>query len=432
VQFVVAGLVMAAVLSLATGWLSRRAAVDEAITDAEATTTLLARSVVQPAVPVGLVSQRASAVDRFDRLVRRRVLVGQVLRVKVWDADGTIVYSDEPRLIGRRFDLGDEEVAMARTGRSASSVDAEVSDLSRPENTYERPLGTLLEVYTPIRSPEGEPLLFEAYYSYEDVTQRGSAIVGSFRPITVGGILLFLLLTVPLVWLLARRLADSAADRERLLLVAAQASDTERRRIARDLHDGVVQELAGASFTLSATARDVDRLDLAEPERGRLRQELTTMAGVLRANLRSLRSLLVEIYPPDLGTNGLAAAVDDLVGPAVAGGVEVGVDLMDTTELPDDVVALVWRAAQECVRNALRHGNPNRLDIALHPSRADGSAVLLEVADDGRGFDPGQDAPTGHLGLKGLHDLAREAGATLTVSSAPGEGTRVSLEVPAR
>ena len=308
VQFVAAGLISAALLAIASGWLSRRAAVEEAIADARFTTTVLAESVVQPAIPRGLVDQEAASVDQFDRLIRHRVLVGEVLRVKIWDQAGTVIYSDEPRLIGDQFVLDEESLAILRDGGAA----AEVSDLSKPENPFEEPLGRLVEVYTQILSPEGEPLLFEAYFSYENVERRSETVLSAFRPITVGGILLFLLLTVPLVWLLARRLDETAADRERLLLAAANASDSERRRIARDLHDGVVQNLAGSSYELAAAARQVDALDATPLQRERLKDQLESLAGTLRQNLRSLRSLLVEIYPPDLSTNGLAAAMDDL------------------------------------------------------------------------------------------------------------------------
>ena len=81
--------------------------------------------------------------------------------MKLWREDGTIVYSDEPRLVGRRFDLGDDERAVLEHG----GAEAEVSDLDEPENEYERGFGKTVEVYSRVRSPEGEPLLFESYVS---------------------------------------------------------------------------------------------------------------------------------------------------------------------------------------------------------------------------------------------------------------------------
>jgi len=425
VQFVAVGLVAALILALLTSWLSRKAAVDEVIADATFTTEVLARSVVQPAMPRGLVDTESASVDKFDRLIRHRVLVGEVLRVKIWDEEGTVIYSDEPRLIGQQFELGDGSLDVLRNG----GAEAEVSDVSKAENPFEEPLGQLLEVYTQINSPEGEPLLFEAYFAYDDVERQSEEVFSAFRPITVGGILLFLLLTTPIVWLLARRLSDSATERERLLLIAAQASDAERRRIARDLHDGVVQELAGTSYSLAAAAQDVDGLDASAEQKLSLRTQLESLASTLRQNLRSLRSLLVEIYPPELSPPGLAAALDDLVAPAAAQGTQVTLDVADTSALSQEAVALVWRTAQEAVRNSLRHGHPQAIAIQLS---VEPDTVVLVVDDDGAGFDTTATRSPDNFGLRGLTDLAHEAGGELLVTSKHDAGTTVRLEVPRR
>jgi signal transduction histidine kinase len=221
------------------------------------------------------------------------------------------------------------------------------------------------------------------------------------------------------VWLLARRVNAAARERERLLRAAVDASDSERRRIARDLHDTVVQDLAGTSFALSAATREPD----VSP---RLAAKLTEVGASVRSSLRSLRSLLVEIYPPDLGTDGLAAALEDLVASAAAVGVTTTVDVADTSDVSDSVVALVWRVAQEAVRNALRHGNPSTLDVTVGVHNG---LVRLGVTDDGSGFDPGELPPDGHFGLRGLRDLIEETGGRLDIDSAPGRGARITLEV---
>ncbi len=426
-QFVAVGLVLASALAVLTGWFSQRAAQDEAVQDAKSTTELLARAVVVPALPSGPALTSAAELDRFDRLIRRRLRGADVLRVKLWDASGTVLYSDEPRLIGQQFELADEQRRVLATG----GTDAEVSDLSKSENVYERPLGRVLEVYTRVEGADGEPLMFELYYAYDDVAVRAGRVRGAFLPIAVGGILIFLVVTVPLVWLLARRLDEASSERERLLRAAAQASDAERRRIARDLHDGVVQDLAGTSFALSASARDV--AGGTPLDRGRLRQGLEDAASGVRHSLRSLRSLLVEIYPPDLTGPSLPSALDDLLAPASANGVDVSVELADTSELSDAAAGLIWRTAQECVRNALRHADPRtvRLTLAIHHHLDAPALARLEIADDGTGFDAGQPSDSHHFGLRGLRDLATEAGGSLVVTSSPAAGTTVVLEVPA-
>lgn len=416
IQFVAAGLVALIVLIVGSGWLSRRAATEEAIADARSTTRLLATTVVQPALTRGLVSQQSASLDRFDRLTLGRLIAGDVLRIKIWDVHGRIVYSDETRLIGQRFPLGVDELKVLQVGGTV----AEVSDLTRPENRFETKFGRLLEVYTQVWVPGGQRLLFEAYYSYDDVSRRSAQVLNAFRPITVAGLLIFVGLTVPLVWILARRLDDSAAERERLLTAAVEASEGERRRIARDLHDGVVQDLAGISFRVSAAARElVDRPELAT--------RIDALGTGVRQSLRALRSLLVEIYPPELRTEGLAAALDDLVAPALAAGIEVSLEVDDTDGVPAESTALTWRVAQEAVRNSVRHGSPARLSVRAAVAV---DTVSLEVVDDGVGFDPDSVPREGHLGLRGLRDLIIESGGTLVVESAPGAGTTVRLEIP--
>jgi len=414
-QFVVAGLVALVVLAVGSQILSREAATDEAVADARTTTRLIAKAVVEPALTRGLVEEQSAALDKFDRLALRSVIGDNVLRIKIWDHEGRIVYSDKTQLIGEQFELGEDEVEVLEDG----GTEAEVSDLSEPENLYERDFGRLLEVYTQVWTPEGQPLLFEAYYSYDEISERSSEVLDAFRPITVAALLLFMLLTVPLMWVLTRRLDASAAERERLLLAAVHASENERRRIARDLHDGVVQDLAGISFAASATSKDVaDRPDLV--------RKLDAIGSGVRSSLRSLRSLLVEIYPPNLRTDGLAAALDDLLAPATASGVRVTLEVGDTGAVREEVTALVWRVAQEAIRNALRHGQPSSLDVRVG---VEGSVVRLVVADDGAGFDVQTSPQDGHLGLRALRDLVGELGGSLDVRSAPGAGTTVLLEV---
>lgn len=419
VQFLAAGVVVLVLVGIATSWLSRDAADEEAIGDARALTEVLARSVAQPAVPRGLVDGDPAAIDKLDRQVLDRLLVGDVRRIKIWREDGTIVYSDRTELIGSRYPLDDEELEALREGRT----DAELSDLAKPENRFDRELGPdLLEVYTQIWSPEDEPLLFEAYFTADQIGRQREAVLARFLPITLGSLLVLLVLTTPLVLLLARRISRGARVREELLQAAVRSSDAERLRIARDLHDGVVQDLAGSSFALSTLATS----PTLDPD---VRTDLDEVSRTLRTSMRSLRSLLVEIYPPDLRTGGLAAALHDLTAPLAAAGVAVDVDVSGDEEAGDAVVALTWRVAQEAVRNVVHHAAATRVSVTVR--REDG-ALVLEVVDDGRGFDPSAAGPEGHFGLRNLDGLVRESGGTLEVESSPAGGTTLRMEVPVR
>lgn len=417
VQFLVIVAAMFVVVTLTTARFSQRAADDEAISDARAVTMVLARSVAQPAIPRGLVDADPAAIDRMDQRATSLLIVGEVQRVKIWHPDGRILYSDDTRLINQRYELDEHDLAVLTTG----DTEAEVSDLSEPENRFERGSGGLYEVYTRIYSPEGQPLLFEAYFSREEIDKERERIYGRFRPITFSALAAFTALTMPLLLLLMRRVSRTGEERERLLQSAVHASDAERLRIARDLHDGVVQDLAGASFALSTVAM---RPDLPPDTVG----ELERVSRSVRASMRSLRSLLVEIYPPELRTEGLEAALTDLLSPLSTQGITTTLTVDEMMGVPDHAVALAWRVAQEAVRNAQRHAHASRIDVHVE---LDNDELVLRVTDDGTGFDVDAVAP-GHFGLRGLQSLARDAGGRLEVVSARSEGTTVLLRVPVR
>ncbi|KRD45298.1 hypothetical protein ASE38_15140 [Cellulomonas sp. Root930] len=412
-------LVLVALLGLTA---SRRIAEQESVNDAARRTDLVADAVVQPVLLDGLATGDAAAVAALDTAVRDGVLGDGIIRVKVWDRTGRIVYSDDERLVGRTFPLDDDELAVLET----PATEAEVSDLDKPENVYERGQGKLLEVYRPVWTPDGTPLLFETYSRYDVVTDRSTALWRGFAGITVTSLLLLVVLMLPVLWTLLDRLRRGQRQREVLLLRAVEASDQERRRIAATLHDGVVQELAASSFALAGAAERAGRStapELAEP--------LRSASEAVRASIKGLRSLLVDIYPPSLQTAGLAAALTDLVGGLAARGtlVRLELDRDAAVGMAPEQEQLVYRVAHETLRNAVDHAHAQEVVVRL---ARDGDRVVLEVDDDGVGFDVPQvlaAPPEGHFGVRLLSDLATSAGAELAVRSAPGQGCRWRLTV---
>ena len=115
------------------------------------------------------------------------------MRVKLWTADGRIVYSDEPRLVGSVYPLGSEDRAAIETG----GVDAEVSDLCRPENRFERRWQKLLEVYLPVQTPDGRRLLFEAYFRFSSVAASARRSWLTFGPVLLLGLLVLWAVQTP-------------------------------------------------------------------------------------------------------------------------------------------------------------------------------------------------------------------------------------------
>jgi two-component system, NarL family, sensor kinase len=400
---------------------ARRLAEKESVTDAAKSAALLADAVVQPALQDGLATGDPQAFAAMDRAVRDHVLGASSVRVKIWTASGRIVYSDEPRLVGQTFPLGDEE----RSVFTHPVTRAEVSDLGREENRFERGQGRLLEVYRPVWTPSGEPLLFETYASFDGVTSRAGQLWRGFAGITVSSLLGLIVLMVPVVWRLLTRIRQSQQQRERLLERAVEASTDERRRIAGTLHDGVIQELAGASFVVSGAAVQADRV--GQPE---LAAQLREASGTVRRGIGGMRTLLVDIYPPNLETSGLAVALEDLATGLRSRNVDVALDLESTDDLNVYQARLVYRVANECLVNCMRHALATHVSVTL--ARHD-TEMVLEIADDGLGFDAEHvlgRPPEGHFGIKVLADVVREAGAELLLASAPGKGTRWRLRVP--
>lgn len=423
---VLAGVAVVLILVAVSGSIAaRRLSEKESVNDFAKVTNVVAEAVVQPALTDGLAEGDPAAVAAMDRVVRARVIGTASVRVKIWTPDGTIVYSDEPELIGQKFPLGSDQRAVFGTPQ----LRAEISDVDEPENQFERGQGKLLEVYRPVWTPNGSPLLFESYAPYDEVTSRATQLWRGFAGITLTSLVALIVLLTPVLWRLLDNARTGRTQREQLLQRAVDASTDERRRIAGSLHDGVVQELAATSFAVSSAAQRAEAA--GEPE---LASDLRKSAGTVRTTIGGLRSLLVDIYPPSLAHAGLTAALEDLAASLRLREVEVvlEVDSRAVDGLDEATSRLIYRVAQECLLNTTRHA---RARTAWMLVEYDGRCVVLEVSDDGQGFDAQavlEDPAEGHFGLRVLGDVADDSGAELWVVSVPGRGTCWQLKVPVR
>jgi signal transduction histidine kinase len=400
----------------------RSVAIDEAKRQTR-TRVQEAAQLVEATVGDGLLARRPAAVTAVDDVVVGRILSSSIVRVKIWSTGGRVLYSDEPAEIGGRFALSEDQRRLLRNG----GAQVEVTDLSRPENALDRREGRLIEAYTRIRAPSGTPLLFEIYQRFGSVTADARRLLKALAPPILGSIGLILLVQAPLVWSLTRRLQRSHEQREGLLANAVGSSRRERRRVAAYLHDGPVQELAGLAYSLAPVA-DRAASRGAGPDAAVVRN----VADRLRGTVRDLRALLVDLHPPILASAGLEAAIRDLVSPLVARGTRVELRVDGPERLDADTRALVYRVAQEAVRNVIAYADATAVSVEVDV--ADSTARLL-VADDGRGFAADvreRRRAEGHLGLSLVEELAGQAGGSLGVESREGEGTRVRLEVPLR
>ncbi|MFH8257234.1 GAF domain-containing sensor histidine kinase [Streptomyces roseolus] len=207
-------------------------------------------------------------------------------------------------------------------------------------------------------------------------------------------------------------------ERSRELTIAE-----ERSRLAHELHDAVSQKLFSLRLTAQAAAALVDR------DPARAKGELQQVAALAAEAADELRAAVVELRPAALDEDGLVHTLRTQVQVLDrAHSAAVVFDSPGIRALPAAQEEAVLRVAQEALHNALRHAEAARVAVTL---ARHGQGARLTVADDGRGFDPATVRSAGrHLGLVSMRDRAAGVGGALTVTSAPGEGTTIEMEVP--
>jgi signal transduction histidine kinase len=197
----------------------------------------------------------------------------------------------------------------------------------------------------------------------------------------------------------------------------------ERNRLARELHDSVTQKLFGLTLTAEAAATVLDR----DPDEAR--RQLQRLQGLTREAMEELRSLIFELRPPAVETEGLATALRKHVDVLQrVHGHELELHLEGDADSDGERAGEILRIAQEALQNAVRHAHAKRVDVSLH---ADDGRLRVAVTDDGVGFDPAEPGLRARrLGLTSMEERARALGGSLTIESRPGQGTTIALEVP--
>ncbi|MGH3826063.1 MAG: GAF domain-containing sensor histidine kinase [Pseudonocardiaceae bacterium] len=217
------------------------------------------------------------------------------------------------------------------------------------------------------------------------------------------------------------RLAEREEALERFAERIVLLQETERRRLAGEIHDGISQRIVSLSFHLSAAADAVGADPAGAAEQIACAQELAAGA------LEETRHAISGLRPPVLDDLGLAASLESLARSIPLHHVHVDAAAIS---LPEHTETAVYRIAQEALQNVMKHANAAHVQLRLS-SAAD--AVLLEISDDGVGFDPAatttRAGPMGY-GLPGMQQRAELLGGQLTADSAPGRGTVVRLRVP--
>lgn len=419
--FVLLILASGLLLLVGTLLLAESAARRLALDDAERRGLAIAERLASPLVDADVRAGVPEAADALDRVMRGRMQDGSVARIKVWDASGRIIWADDASIIGRTFEL-DPPVRALFDG---DGVSAAVSELDAAENVSETGVSQLLEVYAGALDADGVPIVVETYLPTEPIEEYTSTIVGRFLPILIGSLLLFGAVVVMLARTLTAQVVRAERSAAESARRAVRASDLERRRIAVDLHNGVIQDLAGLGYVLPSLARTVRSGEDRETSADRVEE-----AGrLVFRNLDGLRRLSTDLYPPNLADDGLAEAVDRIVGDrATAAGLQADVEVADDLGVDDDTGRLIFGIVREGVQNVVKHAHASTVRVRVERS-AEG--VTVRVIDDGvgPGREPGQ-TPDGHLGLRLLRDDVRDLGGRLLVEAGGDGGTVLEAHLP--
>ena len=229
-----------------------------------------------------------------------------------------------------------------------------------------------------------------------------------------------------IIWLMAQVLVRQerlVAENARLHERARQAAVLEeRQRLARELHDSVTQALYGVSLQAEAATRALTAGDTSP-----VAASLTEIRETTHEALGEMRLLLFELRPPLLEERGLYGALQSRLGAVESrAGLVTELQGEGAERLAPELEQELYRLAQEALNNVLKHAHARHVVVQLDVSP---ESAILEVADDGVGFEPSL-RNDGGFGLRGMHERAARLGGTLQVESAPGQGTRVRVEAP--
>ena len=198
-----------------------------------------------------------------------------------------------------------------------------------------------------------------------------------------------------------------------------QATERERARWARELHDSILQGLGSRRVSLSSALKSSDT--------ARLTNAVEEAIGDISRDVEELRALISELRPATLDQLGLLAALEDLAE-RVGQGSEIEIDValeIDAERLDGELETVVYRLVQEALNNVAKHSRAGRAQLQV---RGDEGRLAVLVSDDGEGFDP--TAGTSGFGLAGMRERIELAGGELQIESRPGAGARVVASVP--
>lgn len=399
--------------------LAEHIAADQELAEAMRTGQLVTHTVLAPALP-DAVRGDASAITLLNEAVWVRRGDGSVVHLTVITGAGRVVYSDDLAQIGLQHPLtGPVHAALGGVAGAAFSTAGTTTDPAAAQAP-----GRMIQTHLPLHL-DGATVAVLIDSTDARLRTAHTDLVDQLLWLALGSLAVLLLLQLPVSIQLVRTVARSHRERTRLLGNALAASERERRRIARDLHDGVVQDLAGADYAIESLTRNFPAG--ADPPDRRL-LELTRAA--LQRSVHELRTLIIDIDPPDLTAHNLAAAIEHLAARLRnTHRIELRIPARLPSTLSPTAAATLYRTARECLTNISAHAGASTVRIELH---TDASAAYLRIEDDGRGIpaDVLDGHRDGHAGLRLLAEAATDLNGRLDVTSGRDNGTAVTLTLP--
>lgn len=409
-----------------------------------AATALYVDSIIAPILPD---LKTASALDEtveraLDETLSQGALGQRLISFRLWRKDGTILYSNDKTLMGRRFQpTGDLQRAFS------GEIVAHFDYANDEESVTERATGKrLLEIYNPVLQPwSGEIIAVLEFYEVSDAFEKD---IRAARLATWAAVILVTLLFFSVLSLIVFR-GNRTIERQRLALAeriselssllqqnqalsarvqrasqrTAALNENFLRRVGADLHDGPAQLVAFAGLRIDSEV-------LLDPSvsRARREQDITAIKDSLDEAMREIRSICTGLVLPDIEALG----VEEVVARAVrAYRQRTGVTVALVQDVPGDLTALptaaricIYRFVQETLNNGYRHAQAAGQSVRLAVT---GQTVTVETADTGPGFDPAAVRPKS-LGLAGLRERIESLGGHFNIRTTP-QGTVVSMSL---
>jgi two-component system NarL family sensor kinase len=373
--------------------------------------------------------------------VKTQVLQPPLVMATVWRVDGTALFSSERRISGAKYPPTPGLRTAFITGTPVNSVafNVDKGQLFIPQLPDQ-----ILDTYVPLFDPEAKagakPIaVAELYTDYSAVTTQARSVFKKDTMTLAEGMAILYVVLIPVAWsiaqtvenqndrmeLLLSRERSTQFERRRLLDRMLKATEEERTRLAAELHDGPVQRLARLGFGLERVRSRQKQGDVIGAER-----MLHDMQSSVFQEVKELRAMMSRLRPPVLDQRGLEDALRDRAEAIKADtGLECTVQAKLDGRLAPSLETVLYRVSQEALQNVVKHARAKHARVLL--GRDDG-VVVLEVQDDGVGFQPAESKSDGgdHFGMLAMRERVEMIGGTCEVTSMPGKGTRVRVVLP--